>query len=79
MFRTDVRSIEIMRKIGISETKLQQLDDITFVMNPDQFDILREQVPYLVAMSVSDITEIPAVDFEKEKYIDSEFLIPEPK
>lgn len=78
LFRTDVRSIEIMRKIGISETKLQQLDDITFVMNPDQFDILREQVPYLVAMSVSDITEIPAVDFEKEKYIDSEFPIPEP-
>lgn len=78
LFRTDVRSIEIMRKIGISETKLQQLDDITFVMNPDQFDILREQVPYLVAMSVSDITEIPSVDFEKEKYIDSEFPIPEP-
>lgn len=78
LFRTDIRSIEIMRKIGISETKLQQLDDITFVMNPDQFDILREQVPYLIAMSVSDITEIPAVDFEKEKYIDSEFPIPEP-
>ena len=78
LFKTDVRSIEIMRKIGISETKLQQLDDITFVMNPDQFDILREQVPYLIAMSVSDITEIPAVDSIKEKYFDSEFYIPDP-
>lgn len=62
LYETDVRSSQILRQIGISETKYQQLDDITFVMNPDQFEILKDAAPYLIAMSVSDITQIPVVN-----------------
>lgn len=62
LFKTDVRSSQILRQIGISETKYQQIDDSTFVMSPDQFDIVRDAAPYLIAMAVSDITQIPVVD-----------------
>ncbi|MCR5290248.1 MAG: S8 family peptidase [Treponema sp.] len=62
LYETDVRSAQILRQIGLSESKYQQLDDITFVMNPDQFEILKDAAPYLIAMAVTDITEIPAVD-----------------
>lgn len=78
LYKTDVRSSEIMRRIGISETKYQKIDEETFVMRPDQFEILRSQVPYLVAMSVSDISQIPVVDTDDDIDDDPEFSIPAP-
>lgn len=76
LYETDVRSSQILRKIGISETKYQQLDDITFVMNPEQFEILKDNAPYLIAMSVSDIAQIPSVD-SNDIDEDPDFSIPE--
>ena len=77
LYETDVRSSQILRQIGISETKYQQLDDITFVMNPDQFEILKDAAPYLIAMSVSDIAQIPAVN-TNDIDEDPDFSIPKP-
>lgn len=77
LYETDVRSSQILRQIGISETKYQQLDDITFVMNPDQFEILKDVAPYLIAMSVSDITQIPVVN-TNDIDEDPDYSIPEP-
>lgn len=77
LYETDVRSSQILRQIGISETKYQQLDDITFVMNPDQFEILKDVAPYLIAMSVSDITQIPAAN-TNDIDEDPDFSIPKP-
>ena len=78
LYKTDVRSTEIMRKIGMSETKIQTIDEVTFVMNPDQFEILKQEVPYLIAMSVCDIAQIPAVDSKPLTDEDPEFSIPSP-
>lgn len=77
LYETDVRSSQILRELGISETKYQQLDDITFVMNPDQFEILKDAAPYLIAMSVSDITQIPVVN-TNDIDEDPDYSIPEP-
>lgn len=77
LYKTDVRSSQILRQIGLSESKYQQIDDITFVMNPDQFEILKDAAPYLIAMSVTDITNIPTVD-TNEIDEDPNFSIPEP-
>ncbi len=78
LYKTDVRSTEIIRKIGMSETKIQTIDEVTFVMNPDQFEILKQEVPYLIAMSVCDIAQIPAVDSKPLTDEDPEFSIPSP-
>ena len=77
LYETDVRSSQILRQIGISETKYQQLDDITFVINPDQFEILKDAAPYLIAMSVSDIAQIPTVN-TNDIDEDPDFSIPKP-
>lgn len=77
LYETDVRSSQILRQIGISETKYQQLDDITFVMNPDQFEILKDAAPYLIAMSVSDIAQILAAN-TNDIDEDPDFSIPKP-
>ena len=77
LYETDVRSSQILRQIGISETKYQQLDDITFVMNPDQFEILKDAAPYLIAMSVSDIAQISTVN-TNDIDEDPDFSIPKP-
>ena len=77
LYETDVRSSQILRQIGISETKYQQLDDITFVMNPDQFEILKDAAPYLIAMSVSDIAQIPVAN-TNDIDEDPDFSIPKP-
>lgn len=77
LFKTDVRSSQILRQIGISETKYQQIDDNTFVMNPDQFDIVRDAAPYLIAMAVSDITQIPVVEADDIDE-DPDYSIPSP-
>ena len=77
LYETDVRSSQILRQIGISETKYQQIDNSTFVMNPEQFEILKDAAPYLIAMSVSDITQIPAAN-TNDIDEDPDFSIPEP-
>ena len=77
LYETDVRSSQILRQIGISETKYQQIDDITFVMNPEQFEVLKDVAPYLIAMSVTDITQIPAAN-TNDIDEDPDFSIPEP-
>ena len=78
LYKTDVRSSDIMRKIGILETKYQKIDEETFVMTPAQFEILKAQVPYLIAMAVSDITQIPVLDTDNEIDEDPGFSIPAP-
>ncbi|MGL4986330.1 MAG: S8 family serine peptidase, partial [Treponemataceae bacterium] len=62
LYKTDVLASELMRKIGISAIKYQQLDETTFILNPDQYEILRDKVPYLIAMSVTDITNLTKSD-----------------
>ncbi len=76
LYQTDVKSSQIMHQIGISETKYQQLDENTFVMTPGLFEILRDQVPYLVAMAVSDITQVPIFDSQEGE--DADYSIPKP-
>lgn len=62
LYKTDVRASEIMRQIGISQAKYQQIDEITFVMNPEQYETLKDNAPYLIAMTVTDIATLTKSD-----------------
>ncbi len=77
LFKTDVSAIEIFRKIGISESNYQTIDPTTFVMQPDQYLILKNEAPYLIAMALTDFAEIPSVDL-KDIDEDPSLSIPEP-
>ena len=78
LYKTDVNSIEILRQIGISETRYQKIDNETFIMTPAIFEILKREAPYLIAMKVEDLTKIPAVDTDDEIDEDPNYSIPDP-
>ncbi|QTQ13001.1 S8 family peptidase [Treponema parvum] len=78
LYKTDVNSIDILRQIGISETKYQKIDVDTFIMSPAIFEILKREAPYLIAMKVEDLTEIPAVSIEEDIDADPDFSILDP-
>ena len=78
LYKTDVNSIDILRQIGISETRYQKIDNETFIMTPAIFEILKREAPYLIAMKVEDLTKIPAVDIDEEIDEDPDFSIPDP-
>ena len=78
LYKTDVNSIDILRQIGISETKVRKIDDDTFIMSPAIFDILIREAPYLIAMQVEDITQISPVNKDDDIDEDPELSIPDP-
>ena len=57
LYKTGVPSIEILRNIGINLNESKILDDDTFVLDPNQFDQLKNRASYLIAMNVTDLSE----------------------
>lgn len=77
LYKTDTKTSDILHQIGISEMKYQKLDETTFILDPDQFEILKAQAPYLIAMAVTDIAKLSIADVEDIDE-DPDFSIPEP-
>lgn len=77
LYKTDVKTEEIFRSIGIDYLNAKQIDEYTVLLRPDEIACLKEKAPYLIAMKVRDLREIPV-----EKSIADKFRviqIPEPK
>lgn len=49
-------SHDLLRRLGIDIGNMNFLTNDTFYATPDQFNLLREKAPYLIAMSVSDLS-----------------------
>lgn len=62
LYKTDVKTEEIFRAIGIDYLNAKQIDENTVLLRPDEIDLLREKAPYLIAMKVRDLREVPAED-----------------
>lgn len=78
LYKTDVNSIDILRHIGISDTKYQKIDVDTFIMTPAIFEILKREAPYLIAMKVEDLAKILEIDADDEIDEDPDYSIPDP-
>lgn len=52
-------NVEFLRSIGIPEFNLRTFDGSTFLLTPDQYRLLYKEAPQLIAMSLSDLNEIP--------------------
>lgn len=77
LYKTDVKTEEIFRTIGIDYLNAKQIDENTVLLRPDEIARLKENAPYLIAMKVRDLREIPAEDSVAS---DSGVVqIPEPK
>lgn len=59
LYRTDVKTEEVFRAIGIDYLNAKQIDENTVLLRPEEIALLKENVPYLIAMKVRDLREVP--------------------
>lgn len=59
LYRTDVKTEDVFRAIGIDYLNAKQIDENTVLLRPDEIARLKENAPYLIAMKVRDLREIP--------------------
>ena len=60
LYRTNVKTEELFRAIGIDYLNAKQIDENTILLQPDEIAHLKESAPYLIAMKVRDLREIPS-------------------
>lgn len=63
---TGINNTEFLRSIGIPEPFLRTHDESTYLLTPDQYRLLYNKAPQLIAMTVVDINEIPADEVSHE-------------
>lgn len=79
LYKTEFTIKSLMAKLGINDYFHigKSVDETTLLLNPLQYERLRSQAPYLIAMSVTDFRYI---QFEHtEKNVHEEYTIPLPK
>ena len=64
IYKTDINTSELMRRLNIDFLNVKSIDDTTLLLLPDQYALLKQKAPYLIAMAVSDLSEITREDFE---------------
>ena len=57
IYKTKVKTRELLGKFGISIPESRILNQLTIQMNPEEIHMLLEKAPYLVAMGVNDLTQ----------------------
>ena len=77
LYKTDVKTIELLEKIGIHILSTRIMDETTILLRPDELEILKTKAPFLIAMAVSDLSEITKDDFESIS--DGMLSIPSPQ
>ena len=63
IYNTGVSTNELMRRLKIDFLPVRSIDETTLLLTPDQYKSLKEKAPYLIAMAVSDISELTKEDF----------------
>ncbi len=75
IYDTEMNIIELMKSIGINIDVSNVLSNNTILLDKDSLEKLTKEASYLVAMSISDLSEIPAEEkrinenIEQNKYI----------
>ena len=64
IYKTDIKTIELMDKLGIDMIEAKMVDETTLRLSPDELRLLKGKAPYLIAMEVHDLREILPEDIE---------------
>ena len=64
LYKTDVKTTELLKKIGINILANRIMDETTILLRPDELEILKTKAPFLISMAVSDLSEITKDDFQ---------------
>ena len=79
LYDTGLTKDEILQKLGMVREFIRTLDDVTWMVTPDQYNKIIKVAPYLVAMAVSDFGRIGAFLEQDTAVCSSDFTISEPK
>ncbi len=71
IYKTDVRTVELLNRLGINILSNRIMDETTILLQPDELEILKTRAPFLISMAVSNLSEITRDDFE---FFDNEVL-----
>lgn len=58
IFKTGIDTKSLLKKFGINVMPDRILEDTTVRLNPDEVSLLLNQAPYLIAMNVSDLSQL---------------------
>lgn len=58
IYKTDIKTSDLLKKLGIDYINAKVIDETTIRLNPEEIQRLREKAPYLIAMKVHDLREI---------------------
>lgn len=64
IYKTDIKAVKIMEKIGIQLHFARVMDDTTILLRPDELRTLMSKAPYLISMAVTDLTKLDSTDFD---------------
>ncbi len=78
LYDTGINREEILKNLGLQQEPIRTLDDLTWMVTPEQYHKIISKAPYLVAMTVSDFGRIDARSLDGIKSLSSGFSIPEP-
>lgn len=78
IYKTGIDTVELLNSIGINLLQVKMLDETTFRLNNSEQEILKKTMPYIIAMSVTNIAEWSR-DEVLDMEVDSEMMsIPDP-
>lgn len=77
IYDTGIKISELLRRLNIDYRPTNVIDDTTLLLLPYEYELLKEKAPYLIAMAVSDISQLDYSDFDFEP--SSILTIPQPK
>lgn len=63
IYQTGVNTADLMNRLNIDFLSVRSIDDTTLLLTPDQYFLLKEKAPYLIAMAVNDLSELSKEDF----------------
>ena len=83
IYKTDIDTSTLLGKFGIDMINAKMIDETTLRLTPDEIELLMNNAPYLIAMSVKDFSEITreeVIGQEEEEIEDTGSIkIPEPQ
>lgn len=79
LYDTGADSETIYQLTGLSNAELTQIDNLSWLVTPEQYEKLYANASYLIAMQVKDLNEMPVLSADTTSIENSQFSIPEPK
>ena len=76
IYKMGINTKELMKKLNIDFLDVRSIDDTTLLLSPEQYLLLQQKAPYLIAMAVSDLSELTKDDFYSQP--STVFSIPKP-